>query len=80
MFSHEDVRRVRDHDRRIYRRWVIFMVFYQIIVAVPVRLALDVAVRHAGHPEWQPYIPGVLVLIVGALWAVGIWATFRRRY
>ncbi len=81
------VRDLRDHDRRIYRFWVITLGVAQVVLAGGFRYLADIAmVKAANNPRFEylvgmkPYILPTMICLVVLMWTVGIWFTFRRRY
>lgn len=54
------------------------MVVFQMIIAVPVRLALDVAVGWPRFAWFKPYTVPVVILFVVGIWVFGIIAVFGR--
>lgn len=82
-YSGAQVRAARDDDRQRYRRAVIWLVLYQFIVAIPVRLALDFLVTESkfrGLYFLKPYILVAIAILVLLIWLLGLPQAFRRRY
>ena len=69
-----------DADRRRFRRNVIWLVFFQILVAGPVRIAADslIANPRVGIEFVQPYVVPAMVVLVVLIWVFGIKTVFAR--
>jgi hypothetical protein len=78
-----DIRLLRDHDRRTYRKRVWFLVLYQIIVLGPVRIAIDTLLAHPWLSAYA-YLKGYSILLMVGLviliWVVGMRVIFARSY
>jgi hypothetical protein len=78
----DPVRRVRDADRREYRRRILLLLILQFIAA-PVRVAGDVLLAHPWMKDYQHlklYAVLLPLAYVIALWTIGIWWVFKRNY
>jgi hypothetical protein len=77
------MRSMRDADRRRYRKAVILLVFYQVIVVAMARIGVDFL-------PWNTLLKDVIflksysilvpVFFVFWIWIVGIHVAFRRNY
>ncbi len=73
-------KRLRDDDRRRYRRGVIWLVVYQIVVAGPVRISLDTLAHHKIFSWISPFIIPSIIALVLCIWGIGLLYVFGRKY
>jgi NhaP-type Na+/H+ or K+/H+ antiporter len=74
-------RRLRDKDRRTYRRRTILMIAYMMLTGVSVRLGLDAALNYfTSYAFLKPYAIVPMVILVIFIWIFGILVVFRRNY
>jgi len=81
-FTANEVRILRDKDRRAFRANTIWLVFFQIAVAGPIRIAADSLLANPRLVKLafiQPYILPGMVGIVMLIWIFGIRMVFARR-
>lgn len=70
-----DLRRIRKQDRRMYRRGVVFLVIYQLIVLLPVRYVIDLTLKQPIFKDFsfiQAYVPAGMAVSVLLIWIFGI--------
>jgi FtsH-binding integral membrane protein len=79
-YTDADLKRIRNEDRMSYRKGVIWLVVYQIVVAGPVRIALDTLASHKIFYGLQPFIIPIIVGLVLCIWGIGILYIFGRKY
>ena len=83
-YTKADLKRIRDQDRRFYRRQVIYLVAYQLIVLLPIRYAVDYTLERPMLQDFKllsVYIPTGMAIAVLLIWIFGILFVFgRRRY
>lgn len=81
-FTAAQVRKLRDGDRRFYRRQVIWLVLYQVAVLGPCRYAMDIILNNPRF-QWlsfvKPYIVFGMIIAVFLIWSIGLTVAFRRR-
>lgn len=81
-YTANEVRILRDRDRRKFRANTILLVCFQIAVAGPIRIAADSILanpRLVNLAFIQPYVvPGMIVLVL-LIWVFGIKVVFARR-
>jgi hypothetical protein len=78
----DPLRRIRDNDRREYRKRIIWLLILQFLAA-PVRVAGDVLLAHPWMKDYQHLKLYAVLLPLGyviALWTIGIWWVFKRTY
>ena len=75
-YTEADLRRIRNEDRRKYRKAIIWLVVYQIVVAGPVRIALDTLALHKIFSGLQPFIIPIIVVLVICIWGIGLLSVF----
>ncbi len=75
-YTANEVRNLRDKDRRHYRNRVAFVVIFMIIVGVVVRLVLDFFAPHL--PGLQVFIIPAVLVVVLSLWVFGLQWAFAR--
>lgn len=78
-----EVRALRDHDRRKYRRRVIYLVAYLFAIIIPVRITLDLMVsspKFSAIHFIKPYIIYGIAALALVIWILGIKVAFQRRF
>jgi hypothetical protein len=81
-WTNGEVRTKLDDARRSYRRSVLWLVFYQVLVLGPARWAADSLAEHQAYDGFhfiKPFILPGMVIAVLLIWFFGIRVIFRRR-
>ncbi len=82
-YTSNEVKALRDKDRRRYRANVIWLVLYQVIVLGPIRVAFDTATNNPRFGDLSAvkvYIVPAMIALVLLMWILGLTNAFRRKY
>ncbi len=77
------MRHFRDADRRRYRKNIIYLLVYQVLVVVAARICVDVLLANILLKDVQflrPYAIIVPLIFFVMIWLVGLHVAFRRSY
>jgi FtsH-binding integral membrane protein len=83
MVSMAYMHKARDEDRREYRRRVIWVLALNLVVMIGLRMGIDVLFAQHQLRDYQHLKPYTMLVMLGfffAIWVLGIWVSFQRRY